>query len=39
MKKIYRRPVLAVHGSATEQTQGRREADVNDYFGGWRFIK
>lgn len=39
MKKTYRRPVLAVHGGATEQTRGRREADVNDYFGGWRFIK
>lgn len=38
MKKIYSRPVLTVHGSATAQTQGRREADVNDYLGGWRFI-
>lgn len=39
MKKIYRRPMLVVHGSATEHTQGKREADVNDYMGGLRYIK
>lgn len=39
MKKTYSRPVLAVLGRATEQTQGRREADVNDYMGGYRFIR
>jgi hypothetical protein len=38
MKKIYSRPTLAHYGSATEQTKGRREADVNDYMGGYRFI-
>lgn len=38
MKKLYSRPVLAALGSATEQTQGKREADVNDYFGGYRYL-
>jgi hypothetical protein len=39
MKKVYRRPVLAVHGRATEQTRGKPDADVNDYMGGFRNIR
>jgi hypothetical protein len=37
MKKIYSRPVLAVHGSAAEQTRGKigERYDLN---GGYRFI-
>jgi len=38
MKRSYLRPVLLVHGRATELTRGRREADVYDYLGGYRFI-
>lgn len=37
MKKSYSRPVLAIHGSATEQTQGRRLGDISDQFGGYRW--
>jgi hypothetical protein len=39
MKKIYHPPTLTVHGSATEQTQGRREGDYYDYLPGYRFIR
>ena len=38
MKKIYSRPVLAVLGSATEKTKGRREGDAYDYLPGWRYL-
>jgi hypothetical protein len=37
MKKIYSRPVLAVHGSATEHTHGKRLGSINDQFGGLRW--
>lgn len=36
MKKIYRRPALAVHGRAAEQTKGRIYGNPWDYFGGYR---
>ena len=38
MKKIYSRPVLAVHGGATEQTQGRPYGDRYEGFDGYRFV-
>lgn len=38
MKKIYSRPVLAIHGSATERTEGRPNGDWNDIFGGYFFF-
>jgi hypothetical protein len=37
MKKIYSRPVLAVHGSATDQTRGKVLPDRYDGFGGFRW--
>jgi len=36
MKKIYRRPTLAAHGRATEQTKGRIYGWGWDNFGGYR---
>lgn len=37
MKKIYRRPTLAVHGGATERTRGHIIGDCSDFFGSFRF--
>jgi hypothetical protein len=37
VKKIYRRPTLAVHGGATEQTKSRLTGDCHDSMGGYRF--
>lgn len=36
MKKIYSRPVLAVHGSATQQTQGLQLGMNQDFNGEYR---
>lgn len=38
MKKIYSRPTLVAHGSATELTMGRREGDAYDFLPGYRFL-
>jgi hypothetical protein len=37
MKKIYRRPMLVVHGGATERTQAGVRDDCLDHFGGFRW--
>jgi hypothetical protein len=36
MKKTYSRPVLAVHGSATEKTQGLQLGINHDFTEDWR---
>ncbi|HYR10089.1 MAG TPA: hypothetical protein VEQ60_20115 [Longimicrobium sp.] len=36
MKKTYSRPVLAVHGSATEKTQGLVLGINHDFTEDWR---
>ena len=36
MKKIYSRPVLAVHGSATDETQGLTLGMQHDFNYDWR---
>jgi hypothetical protein len=38
MKKIYRRPTLAVHGGAMERTNGQLTGDYSDYFHSFRKV-
>lgn len=39
MKKVYSRPRLTVHGSATGQTKGRIQGDFYDHLDAYRLLR